>query len=600
MSTHKTVLVSCHIIDSPQAIPLATSILKSYQPYKNEVDVILEDFYLNGSPAKAAAVILNHKPDSIGFSMYIWNRDFLVQTAEIIKKENKDIIVFAGGAEITASALSLMDNSDFDYLIRGEGEIPFTELLEYLIGKNKIRPDKLLSMSYLKDLNLIPSPFLTSDLDPSQWDGLLWELSRGCPFNCSFCCESRGVDGVRYFSDERIEKELILFEKKKVRQIFVLDPTFNIDRNRALTILSLIKKNAPYIHYTFEIRAELLDKELADKFAQLHCSLQIGLQSSHADVLKKVNRTINQELFSGKINLLNRAGAVFGLDLIYGLPGDTKSGFLKSLDYALYQIPNHIDIFRLSIFPGTELFEKAEDFKIQFEKKTPYSVISTPDYNSGDLQESQELASAVDLFYNQGRSAGWLLSVTEFLGITPSDFFERFSRFLQKTAADKGDIFELQNQFLIEIFISGKKENHLAVAIDLSLFHHLYGEALHAQSDLKPEIEEKVYNPDRVYRKNSLLKHGIFSFDPTLYFEMGMINIEDFTKNNFSEVSYGLIFNNGYEILTMAVEKTLYEFIITLDGKRTINQALKLLNIKADEIQDFIDYLIETTLIIPL
>ena len=81
---------------------------------------------------------------------------------------------------------------------------------------------------------------------------------------------------------------------------------------------------------------------------------------------------------------------------------------------------------------------------------------------------------------------------------------------------------------------------------------------------------------------------------------MGMINIEDFTKNNFSEVSYGLIFNNGYEVLTMAVESNLYKFIITLNGKRTINQALKLLNIKADEIQDFIDYLIETTLIIPL
>ncbi len=327
MSLHKTVLVSCHIINSPQAIPLAAAILKTYQPYKEEVEVILKDFYLNDTPLKAAEAILKLNPDSIGLSMYIWNRDFLVKTAAIIKESNKDIIIFAGGAEITASALSLMDNDNFDYLVRGEGEIPFVYLLDYLLGKDNLKPEKLLKMSYLNDLELIPSPFLNSNLDPGEWEGLLWELSRGCPYNCSFCSESRGVKGVRYYSEERIRNELILFEEKKVDQVFVLDPTFNINKTRALNIIKLIKENSPNIHFTFEIRAELLDKELAESFAELHCSLQIGLQSSQVDVLKNVNRSLNTKQFSDKIGLLNKYGAVFGLDLIYGLPGDTLHGF---------------------------------------------------------------------------------------------------------------------------------------------------------------------------------------------------------------------------------------------------------------------------------
>jgi len=62
MHSYKTVLVSCHIVDLPQAVPLAASILKSYQPYKREVEVILEDFYLNKTPFKTAEIILRQNP----------------------------------------------------------------------------------------------------------------------------------------------------------------------------------------------------------------------------------------------------------------------------------------------------------------------------------------------------------------------------------------------------------------------------------------------------------------------------------------------------------------------------------------------------------
>ena len=515
MYSHKTVLVSCNIINSPQAMPLATAILKSYQPWKTEVEIILENFHLNDTPFKAAETILQYNPDSIGFSIYIWNRDFLVQTAELIKAENKDIIIFAGGAEITASALSLMDNNNFDYLIRGEGEIPFVKLLEYLTGKNKIKPGKLLNMSYLNNLELIPSPFLSSSLNPAEWDGLLWELSRGCPYNCSFCSESRGVKGVRYYNEERIQKELILFEEKKVEQIFVLDPTFNINRERAISIISLIKKYAPNIHFTFEIRAELLDEKLASEFAEIHCSLQIGLQSSQIGVLKNVNRNLDPDKFSEKISLLNKYGAVFGLDLIYGLPGDTIRGFLDSLDYALSQIPNHLDIFRLSIFPGTVLYDRADHFNFIFEKNVPYSVISSSEYSKMELDRSEEIARAVDIFYNKGKSAGWFLSITDILDISPSNFFIEFSTFLTDYHTLENP-YELQYKFLVHIFGLREKTDYLPAALDLCKFHYLYSEALYAEMNLSDNKTEKSILLDEKYVRSSALKTGIFTYDVTL------------------------------------------------------------------------------------
>ena len=597
MKTHKSILVSCHIKHSPQAIPLAVSLLKSYTKDKENIDVDNLDFYSDDSPLDSATKIVSMNPDSVGFSMYIWNRDFFEEVASVIKNKNPDIIIYSGGAEVTASWESLSFNDHFEYLIRGEGEIPFSRLMDYLSGKSKISVQKIVKQDHLQNLNVIPSPFLEGILKPGDWDGILWELSRGCPFNCSFCSESRGISGVRYFDEERIIKELQFFEENNVEQIFVLDPTFNIKIERAIKILSLIKEHAPYIHYTFEIRAELLTEELALAFADTHCSLQIGLQSAHHEVLKKLNRNIDRDQFQSKISLLNQCGAVFGLDLIYGLPGDSKDGFLESLDYALYCIPNHLDIFRLSVFPGTELYDKSSELQLKFQNKPPYHVLNTPEFSSDDLAVSEGIAAAVDLFYNKGRSAPWLLSVTEYLKLTPSAFFIKFTDFLNDNEYSESKIFDSQASFLISLF-SNDKHDGLACSIDMALFHNLYSEVLLGMPIIQENSTDTVNIYDSVYTLNSTIKYGIFSFDVTLYSELGMLDINDFLLQYSPQVSYGLIFNNGLEISTMEVEKYLYEFILNLDGKKTIDQILVLINKKAEEMKDFIGFLVESELII--
>jgi len=597
MKNHKTILLSCFIQDSPQAIPLAASMLKSYTQNISDLETIIMNFNIDDNAENAANSILSENPDSVGFSMYIWNRIFFEDVARCIKETNPSIIIYCGGAEVRASRESLSLNNHFDYLIQGEGEIPFLRLMDFLRDNSGKTIDKIMKQDHLENLNTIPSPYLEGILNPSEWDGILWELSRGCPFNCSFCAESRGISGVRYFDEERIVSELIFFEANQVDQIFVLDPTFNVQTERAIKILSLIKEHAPYIHFTFEVRAELLTEELAEAFSEIHCSLQIGLQSAHNTVLKELNRNINREEFLEKINLLNQYGTAFGLDLIYGLPGDSKEGFLESLDYALYCIPNHLDIFRLSVFPGTELYDKTADLKLTVQDNPPYHVLETPDYDCDDLAFSEKIASAVDIFYNKGRSAPWLLSVTEFLNIKPSMFFKEFSKYLNKLNHSDDEIFNIQISFLQDIF---REKNHdgLACAVDLVLFHHLYAEAVHARPVQQKSETSVPADMETVYQLNTTIKHGIFSFEVTLYSEMGMIDIDLFLQQYSKSVSYGLIFNSGYEILTMEVEQDLYQFVTAIDGEKTVSQILSLINTEAEEIEDFIGFLIESDLII--
>ena len=184
-----------------------------------------------------------------------------------------------------------------------------------------------------ESLENLTSPYLDKTLNPKKYDGALWELARGCPFKCSYCYESKGDKKVEYFSLDRIKNELDIFVKNDIKQIFVLDPTYNVDKSRAIKLLDYIRQKVKQIFFHFECRAEFLNVELVKSFSKINCSLQIGLQSASEEVLKTVNRIFNKKDFIKKISILNDYGLIFGFDLIYGLPKDNYEGFKNSIDF---------------------------------------------------------------------------------------------------------------------------------------------------------------------------------------------------------------------------------------------------------------------------
>jgi len=78
-----------------------------------------------------------------------------------------------------------------------------------------------------------------------------------------------------------------------------------------------------------------------------------------------------------------------------------------------------------------------------------------------------------------------------------------------------------------------------------------------------------------------------------------MIDIKSFIKSNYREESYALIFNNGYEIETISVERYLYEVVENMTGEYTLSEILQKLNINRVDVEEFIDFLLEMELIVP-
>ncbi|MBO6176920.1 MAG: radical SAM protein [Treponema sp.] len=508
----KTILCCTALVEtSPQALPLGAaciaSSLSASSDIKASASVKLEAFSLEdigaSVPETAAEFIassLQKKYKSIDFilfSVYVWNRQVLEECAALLKKSCPSAVIIAGGCEVTADPLSF---KNFDFCISGEGEVSSVSLMKELLRLTsselsekikagcdfEIQGVYNLNRSYpsgnirsvMPDVSVLPSPYLDGTINLSEYGGALWELARGCPFKCSYCYESKGEKKIQRFSRERLVKELELFSKSGISQVFVLDPTYNADKKAALDMLKEIRLKAPDIFFYFEARAEFIDRELSRAFSKVNCALQFGLQSSNPDVLKKVNRTLNKEKFTRNIGFLNQDGVVFGFDLIYGLPVDTLSGFKNSVDFALRLYPNNLEMFCLSVLPGTDLADSAESLGLVWQKEAPYHVIKTSGFSQNDMNEAGLFSFAADLFYNKGRAVPWFMSMIQYLRMKPSVFFEEFEAFLKlqypAAMAERNcsgysfeDVKKIQKEFISDFFSKRNFLKAVKLAFDL-------------------------------------------------------------------------------------------------------------------------------------
>ena len=496
---------------SPQALPLGAACIATAIKHDSELkdlcEVSLKAFCLEDKDFPKDKIIAadyiaekliekagNCKGAIFCFSCFVWNVEILETAAKPLRE--KGFVCIAGGPEITAHPSFY---KGFDYTVSGEGEISVPLLIKKIIQLQK--SDNII-ISKSPELECLTSPYLDGMIDPSEYGGALWELARGCPFKCAYCYESKGEKTVRLFPMEKIKSELELFAKKKVPQVFVLDPTYNVNKKRAIELLRLIASKTPDTFYYFEARAEFIDRELAREFTRIPCALQIGLQSANEETLKLVNRPFDKKKFIRGLTVLNEEGVTFGLDLIYGLPGESFGSFREGIDFAVSMLPNNLEIFCLSVLPGTDLFERADGLGLEYEKEPPYHVIKTNLFSMDDMERARRLAGSCSYFYNAGRAVSWFNAVCRVLKMKASKIFEIFyqkNTMLCENVCNceckHADIEKVQLHFLKEIFNERGMMKYIHVVEDIVKF---YGAISRTTDTGKGEVVVLNYNAEYV------------------------------------------------------------------------------------------------------
>lgn len=609
------VLVAVHPYPSPQAVPLANAFLQSFMNVHVgsdfSVEIVTRDFFLDRNPLDCSAELVALKPDLIGFSMYVWNREQCKDIAREMRHLAPEVRLFAGGPEATADPHGVLEDSLFDFLVVGEGEETFADICRNVANGAELSgipgvamrsgdDFQLIPRDLLEDLDAIPSPWLTGVLDARQYGGVLWQLSRGCSFTCDFCFDSHGEKGVRHFSLDRIEAELRHFAELDVPQVFVLDSTFNRDVRRAKAILNLIRKHAPRVHFHFEVRCEFIDREMAQLFGEICCSLQIGLQSSDPAVLRGVGRRFRRESFVYSVSMLNETGAVFGFDVMYGLPGDTIRSFSESIDFALSFYPNHMDIFPLAVLPGTALAARSEAMGLRHLPKPPYTLLASPTFSASELSDARRLALACDVFYSRGKAVAWFNSVMVALRIKPSVFLAQFGHWLlremgddiREESLDDDEVWLLQRSFLCKMFEPDNLRRLLPLVLDLVDYHHHYAAAM---SSPPPEpTGDRIPEPSRLLELTAHITPSAqlakFSYEILDILEAGELNIRAFADQAVNCGSWAVIYPRFDGVATESLVEPYFRLLELMDGHTSCGRISAGIGLPDDEALSFLEF----------
>lgn len=619
-------LVTLHVKRSPQSVPLAAAFLQAsiaahfQQP--SPIRVTMADYVCGTAVETMVAGITATGAEIVGFSLYVWNRVEVSLLVQQLRTLSPRMLLLGGGAEATADPEGIMAEAPFDFLVVGEGEGTLPELLHRLLhglalddlpGLLRRQGGEIVSPASSPpplSLEKLPSPWLSGKLDAFIPQGVLWQLARGCSFACEFCFDGMGTRTVRRFPLERVAAELDYLVRHGVRQIFVLDSTFNQDLQRAKVILKMIREKAPRVHFHFEVRHEFLDAESAQLFAAIACSLQIGLQSASPRVLGMVGRTFDPKEFSRKIALLNHAGVTFGFDLIYGLPGDSLPEFSKSLDFALEQYPNQLDIFPLAVLPGTPLAGKAVASQLQHLPHPPYTILASPTFSASDLATARRLACACDIFYSRGKAVAWFNEIVAALKLSPSALLMAFADWLfaeighDPDPADWEDeaIWSLQRRFLSDIFSRQHVEKLLLMALDLVDYHYYHAVILQSPPPRIPKVKElaKIDVLRTPLQQSASACLAPFHYDIEKLLHLGAPQLATAAAQLKPTGFFAVLYSSHGAVCAELLPSAYFQLLEKLDGHQPAEKMTATLGISSGEARKFLQIALQEGIVLPV
>lgn len=407
-------------------------------------DCILHEFTIKDDSKKIVSMILDYDCEIIVFSTYIWNIEPTLEIVQMIKEIDPKKHIVLGGPEVSFNSFELLDQG-IDALSLGEGEISLWAYVTMLNQGESYEVDGIYTKDYpnrrYQKIDLaynegLKSPYFLS-MDESDMDKryLYLETSRGCPYGCSYCLSSTDRS-VRLYSLPYIMDTLKQISISSIKQVKLLDRTFNVDPNRALKIVRFINDYCMNQIFQFEIVAETLSEELL-LFIENEADLsrfrfEIGVQSFHPKTLTSVNRIQNNERLKEVIARMRKAGAIMHVDLIAGLPFENYEQFALSFGKLFDLHADELQLGVLKLLKGTKLRKEADQYQFIYEEGAPYTIQATAWLSEKELDLIKDSAHAVEKYYNSSRCRYVIDMLVKHQHIEAFALFERLGNKLSR------------------------------------------------------------------------------------------------------------------------------------------------------------------------
>ncbi len=340
---------------------------------------------------KLGSVLNEFSPDVVGVTCYTPSFSESMGIAKYVKEYNKKIITILGGPHPSIRPADCL-NEYVDFVVVGEGEITFPELLEHIEGKRTVNDINGLSYrngsgivtnpprSYITDLGKYPFPARhLLEMDKYSEPIITILTSRGCPFNCIYCC--RTVMGKKYTaqSPERVLEELkMVLGSSTYRHIHFTEELFTFDKERVKRICELLIENNFGITWSCNSRVTSVDESLLALMKKAGCiRITFGVESGDDNILKSLKRGISVDQIRKTFKDCKTIGIEAAGYFMIGVPEDTKETVQRTINFALELDPFNCLFSTATPLPGTDLWDimgmdkrspdsyKWDDFKIQ-------------------------------------------------------------------------------------------------------------------------------------------------------------------------------------------------------------------------------------------
>lgn len=320
--------------------------------------------------------ILDYSPRVIGISVKTATANSGGYIANVLSSVCSDVIFVVGGPHLTLCAESYMNDFPvFDYGVMGEGEKHLVALVDALSNDYAVedidglvyRTDGRIQINRWRppdDLDNLPLPDFDS-IEGFNWQDFRYPIlsSRGCPFQCIYCCVNKltGSRKWRSRSAKNVVDELEhIVQTRGIKSFEVWDDNFTLNIKRAKKIcMEIIDRRLNLSWYCHNgIRADRIDRELAILMKRAGCtSIAFGIESGNPETFDSIKKGEPLSAVVKAVKLVNEVGIKAVGYFIIGLPGETLDKFIETVRFQHSLKLDHYTYGMLIPYPKTEVWD---------------------------------------------------------------------------------------------------------------------------------------------------------------------------------------------------------------------------------------------------
>jgi anaerobic magnesium-protoporphyrin IX monomethyl ester cyclase len=331
--------------------------------YTGKLDV---GFYSGFYDSDEQIISACNNADIIGFGCTSPQYKHALNLARQVKKTNNHITF--GGIHPTVLTDLILKEECVDSVVVGEGEKAILQLVEDIANGKNVRKSRY-AADYITNLDDIPFPDRTAIknerniMQAFRDEGIRITsmlASRGCPFQCSFCC-SRNVwsSETRFRSPGNLLDEADrLVNDWNVQFLKFSDDTFTVNKQRVLDFCKLKIERKITVPYGANAHINTIDEELLKHLAESGCQeLWYGVESGSPRILKEMHKSTNIRKIKEVFKLTKEYGIKTRAYFLLGIPSETLEDIEMTEKLCDEIQPDMVGFTLLAPFPTNEYYD---------------------------------------------------------------------------------------------------------------------------------------------------------------------------------------------------------------------------------------------------